>query len=229
MNNLQPAVNSLESIPFDGDTIFLFDHNGEPYVPVRPICENIGVDWKRQREKIQAEKERFNWGLMPSVAQDGKEREMVCLPLRKIAAWLFTISPSKVAPNIKNKLIRYQNDCDEVLWNYWTKGVGLTNRKLVNKILVDKDEFIELQDISLRWHRRQLNPAGGPIRPEEAKRLKADILNGMTTTEVARKHGRSTAAVKKHTVEERRLLREKSGVQLKLFSAKQERIETLFS
>ncbi|MCH8622901.1 phage antirepressor N-terminal domain-containing protein [Undibacterium sp. TS12] len=39
----------------------------------------------------------------------------------KIASWLMTISPNKVTPDLKDKIILYQNECDDVLWNHWTK------------------------------------------------------------------------------------------------------------
>lgn len=47
---------------------------------------------------------------------------MVCLPLRKLPAWLYSISANKVAPELRDKVIQYQENCDDVLWDYWTKG-----------------------------------------------------------------------------------------------------------
>lgn len=59
-----------------------------------------------------------------SVAEDGKLRGMMCLPLKKLPAWLYSISPNKVAPELREKIIRYQEECDDALWNYWTQGVA---------------------------------------------------------------------------------------------------------
>lgn len=64
------------------------------------------------------------------VAEDGKRRNMVCLPLRKLAGWLQTISPNKVRPEIRDKVIQYQNECDDVLYEYWTKGVVVNPRRM---------------------------------------------------------------------------------------------------
>jgi len=58
---------------------------------------------------------------MVTVAEDGKTREMLFLPLRKIAAWLYSININKVAPELRDKITRYQNECGDVLWNYWTQ------------------------------------------------------------------------------------------------------------
>ncbi|MES2041907.1 MAG: phage antirepressor N-terminal domain-containing protein [Pseudomonadota bacterium] len=58
------------------------------------------------------------------VAEDGKNRDMICLPLRKLPAWLCSINPSKVKPELREKVTRYQDECDDALWNYWTQGTA---------------------------------------------------------------------------------------------------------
>ncbi len=40
---------------FNGDTIFVIDYNGEPYVPMRPIIENMALSWPAQLQKLNAE------------------------------------------------------------------------------------------------------------------------------------------------------------------------------
>ena len=42
--------------------------------------------------------------------------------LKKFPAWLYSVNPSKVAPELREKIVRYQETCDEVLWQYWTQG-----------------------------------------------------------------------------------------------------------
>lgn len=110
----------LMPVPFHGETVVLVYQNDEPYVAMRPIVENIGLGWSAQRIKIV---ERFDSTVseIDTVAEDGKIRSMTCLPLRKLAAWLYTINPNKVAPELRDKIIQYQEDCDEVLWQYWTR------------------------------------------------------------------------------------------------------------
>ncbi|MBN6773709.1 phage antirepressor N-terminal domain-containing protein [Pseudomonas granadensis] len=111
----------LMSVPFHGDTIVLVGKEHEPYVAMRPIVENMGLGWSAQRIKIA---ERFDSTVseIDTVAEDGRIRGMICLPLRKLPAWLYSISANKVAPELRDKVIQYQEDCDDVLWDYWTKG-----------------------------------------------------------------------------------------------------------
>lgn len=113
----------LMPIPFRGDTVVLIGKDNEPYVAMRPIVENIGLRWSAQRIKIV---ERFDSTVseIDTVAEDGRKRSMTCLPLRKLAAWLYSISPNKVAPELRDKVIQYQEECDDVLWRYWTKDTA---------------------------------------------------------------------------------------------------------
>lgn len=65
---------------------------------------------------------------------------MICLPLRKLAGWLQTISPNKVNPEIKDKVIQYQNECDDVLYEYWATG------EVKNKSKTTVDQRTPLRD-----------------------------------------------------------------------------------
>ncbi|AOM39558.1 phage antirepressor N-terminal domain-containing protein [Xenorhabdus hominickii] len=116
------------TVPFYDDELYVVEYNNEPYVPMRPIVEGMGLAWQSQLEKI---KQRFKSTIteIVIVAADGKKREMTCLALRKLAGWLATISPNKVKPEIRGKVIRYQDKCDDVLYEYWTKGVVVNPRK----------------------------------------------------------------------------------------------------
>lgn len=108
-------------VQFNGDTLALVNHDGQPFVPMKPVVENIGLDWKSQHAKLVT---KFSSTMVEitTVAEDGKNRSMFCLPLRKIPAWLYSINPEKVSPDLREKVIQYQEECDEVLWQYWTQG-----------------------------------------------------------------------------------------------------------
>lgn len=58
------------------------------------------------------------------VAEDGKLREMLMLPLKMINDWLFLIDSNRVNPEVKQKVIEYQEECFDVLAN----GLDISNR-----------------------------------------------------------------------------------------------------
>ncbi|MBV5311217.1 phage antirepressor N-terminal domain-containing protein, partial [Chromatium okenii] len=121
--------NTLIPVPFRNTTLFLVDIDGTPYTPMKPIVEGMGLDWASQFTKIKSN-QRFASTIVEitMVAEDGKQREMVCFPLRKLPGWLMTIHPNKVKPDIRETVIVYQNECDDALWDYWTQGQAINPR-----------------------------------------------------------------------------------------------------
>lgn len=117
------------NVPFYGKSLFVVEHDGEPYTPMKPIVEGMGMDWASQFTKMR---QRFKSTIVEitMVAGDGKARKMTCLALRKLNGWLNTISPNKVRPEIRERVIQYQEECDDVLYEYWTKG-RVTNPRTV--------------------------------------------------------------------------------------------------
>ncbi|EAN4946473.1 hypothetical protein BVD23_12170 [Salmonella enterica] len=133
------------NVPFHGASLYVVNHNGEPYTPMKPIVEGMGMDWKSQFIKI---KQRFSKGMVEiTIPTAGGMQKMICLALRKLAAWLNTISPNKVRQEIRERVIRYQEECDDVLYEYWTKGQVVNPRKSVKtqsgKITADQQFAIK--------------------------------------------------------------------------------------
>ncbi|MEX1761286.1 phage antirepressor N-terminal domain-containing protein, partial [Escherichia coli] len=59
MNSLATQVTTI-NVPFHGDNLYLVSFNGEPYVPMKPVVEGMGLTWQPQHEKL---KTRFNKGI----------------------------------------------------------------------------------------------------------------------------------------------------------------------
>ena len=114
-------TNQLGIVPFHGDTIYCVEFEGEPYAPVKPIVDNLGLDWSTQCAKLR-NTPHFSCGDIPTTGKDGKTYNMLCIPLRKLTGFLYSINANKIKPSLKDKLLQYQNECDEVLWKYWMEG-----------------------------------------------------------------------------------------------------------
>ncbi|EGF0822832.1 phage antirepressor Ant [Salmonella enterica] len=122
------AVNT-SYVPFNGQQIITAVAAGVTYVAMRQIVENIGIDWTGQSVKLRKMKDKFNCRDISMVAADGKLRKLLCIPLKKLNGWLFSINPEKVRADIRDKLIKYQEECFTVLHDYWTKGKAENPRK----------------------------------------------------------------------------------------------------
>ncbi|EDJ8984941.1 phage antirepressor Ant [Salmonella enterica] len=140
------AVNT-SYVPFNGHQIITAMAAGVAYVAMKPIVENLGMSWSTQQTKLMKQLQKFNCVHMNMVAADGKLRKLLCLPLKKLNGWLFSINPEKVRADIRDKLIKYQEECFTVLHDYWTKGHVVNPRKakkaLPGKITTEQQEAIK--------------------------------------------------------------------------------------
>lgn len=144
MKSIATAVSTI-NVPFHGAELYVVNHNGEPYTPMKPIVEGMGMDWASQFTKL---KQRFAKGIVEiAIPSVGGVQTMICLALRKLNGWLQTISPNKVRPEIRDNVIHYQEECDDVLYEYWTKGHVVNPRKakkaLPGKITKEQQEAIK--------------------------------------------------------------------------------------
>jgi len=150
------------TVPFHNAELYIVEFNSQPYTPMKPIVDGMGLDWASQFVKL---KQRFSSTIVEItiVANDGKERLMTCLPVKKLFGWLMTISPNKVKPELRDTVVKYQEECDDVLWDYWTKGKAVNPRttkrervplKDAVNLLVAKSKFLNYPDAYGLVHQR---------------------------------------------------------------------------
>lgn len=120
MSSIATQITTI-NVPFHGQSVATIFHDGQPFVAMRPIVENIGIDWSGQMAKLKNQRDKFGCRDISTPSKGGVQR-MLCLPLRKLNGWLFSINPEKVRADIRDKLIQYQEECFSVLHEYWTKG-----------------------------------------------------------------------------------------------------------
>jgi hypothetical protein len=120
----------LIPVVFLNQTLVLVDHNGQPYVVMRALVTAMGLDWASQFVKLT---QKFGATVVEitTVAEDGRSRAMTCLPLRKLPGWLYSLNPGKLGAALRPKVLRYQDECDEVLWKHWT-GTYVPQHSIAN-------------------------------------------------------------------------------------------------
>lgn len=111
----------------NGVDIVTVERDGEIFVPIKPICEAIGIDVDAQRNKLNSD-QFFNstTAIIAAVAADEKEREMYCIRLRDVYGWLATINPGKVAPEAREAVAVYRRKCYDVLYEHFTGSMRRT-------------------------------------------------------------------------------------------------------
>lgn len=108
--------------------------DGAVFVPIRPICDNLGITLAGQRERINRDPVLSAETSSVSVTLTQQAREMICLPLKFIPGWLFGINANRVKPEIRERLIRYQRECYDVLAEAFQEG-RLTAEPAIDDLL----------------------------------------------------------------------------------------------
>jgi len=96
--------------------------NGEKRVAVKPICQALGIAFEPQFTRLKTDP------ILSSVittnvttGADGKQYEMVTLPLKFVFGWLFRIDSRNVKEEAREAVMRYQLLCYDALYNYFTR------------------------------------------------------------------------------------------------------------
>lgn len=109
--------------------IVIFE-NGEKLVPVKPICEALGIDYPSQFSKLKTDPILMSTVVLsPMVGADGKDREMFCLPLKYVFGWLFRIDSRNVKEESRDSVLQYQRMCYDVLYDYFSSYAEFVEQK----------------------------------------------------------------------------------------------------
>ncbi len=91
--------------------------NEQRYVAIKPVCEILGIDPDGQRQAIQAHPLYNSVAeLNPATGSDGKQYQMLCLPLKRFFLWLGGIHPNKVKEEARENVLKYQTLICDVLY-----------------------------------------------------------------------------------------------------------------
>lgn len=124
------VVEQKEVLLYDDEVTAVRVTDGSVYVPVRPICEKLGLNWPPQFQRIQRDPvlSEVSKGVIVTITpssidgRGGGPQEMVCLPLEFINGWLFGIQTSRVRPELRDRIINYQRNCYQVLFEAFQTG-----------------------------------------------------------------------------------------------------------
>lgn len=97
--------------------------DGNIYVPIRPICRLLGLNWDGQRRRILRDSvlDGEARGVVVTTTQ-GSSQEMTCLPLDYISGFLFGINANRVKPELRERVILYQRECYKTLAEAFQEG-----------------------------------------------------------------------------------------------------------
>ncbi|HNW73957.1 MAG TPA: phage antirepressor N-terminal domain-containing protein [Bacteroidales bacterium] len=104
--------------------------NGQKLIPIKPICEALGISHQKQYEKLKSDEILSSTvTLRVTVGADEKEREMLCIPFMYVFGWLFTINPKNVKPEASEAVAKYRMECYQALFKHFTDQSDFLQQK----------------------------------------------------------------------------------------------------
>jgi hypothetical protein len=108
-------------VEFYGDRItgalVRVDDEAQVYVPLRPICTYLGLDWSSQRQRLNRDEVLAEGVVIITIPSEGGPQQMICLPLDLLPGWLFGVATARVKAELKAKITRYRRECFRHLWD----------------------------------------------------------------------------------------------------------------
>lgn len=103
------------------------DGRRQVYIPVRPICDRLGLDWSAQLQRLRRDmilsKEMSGVVVTPTpLSKFANPQDMICIPLEFLQGWLFGVNASRVKEEIRPTLLQYQRECYRVLYEATQEG-----------------------------------------------------------------------------------------------------------
>lgn len=114
-----PAPLSLVRVPFRGGHLQAAQLDGEVWVPIRPVCDALGLAWQPQLKKLRAKPWANTCDTFMVSEGDDQRRRFSCVDLRSLPLWLATIEPSRVKAEAREALVAYQREAAEVLFRHF--------------------------------------------------------------------------------------------------------------
>ncbi|CAI1110476.1 phage antirepressor N-terminal domain-containing protein [Serratia quinivorans] len=160
--------NQLVEVSFRNQSVQAITQDSVVFVAMRPLVENIGIDWAGQQKKLSNQKNKFSCRHISTTGSDGKQYQMLCIPLRKLNGWLFSVNPEKVRPEIKDNLIAYQEECFEVLHDHFTHGEAAPPRRqeevpayhtVIADAIENTQNIIDYLKTASRYMEEKIDPA----------------------------------------------------------------------
>lgn len=123
------------------DIISLTDYD-EPLIPIKPICDALGIAFAPQFSKIKEDPDLSSVvTLSVMTGSDGKSYKMQCLPLEFVYGWLFTINPKNVKEESREGLRKYRMECYRALYSHFNDA---------RKFLKHKQEIIAKENAEMK-------------------------------------------------------------------------------
>ncbi|MBK8989830.1 MAG: ORF6C domain-containing protein [Chloroflexi bacterium] len=172
---------------YEDEVLAVRTTDGSVYIPVRPICDLLGVDWSAQRRRINRDpvlsEEMKSVAVTTTDSYRTINREVLSLPLDYISGFLFGIDASRVKPELRERLIRYQRECYKVLAEAFQEGRLTTDPSFDDLLQQASSDVVEAYQIAQAIMKLARNQIMLDARLDDHGRTLADYGRRLETIE----------------------------------------------
>lgn len=113
-------MGQITTVNFRNDTLFAVKRDDGIYVAIKPICDRLGLVWRKQQERISRDPILSKGITMVVMPSPGGPQETTCLRLNLVNGWLFTIDEDRVKDEETRQLVLlYKEECYAVLHDHF--------------------------------------------------------------------------------------------------------------
>jgi hypothetical protein len=111
-------------VNFHGDRLLGVKTAAEITIPIKPICDALGIELSGQRQRILRHPVlQKSAGVITLNSGAAGSQQAVVLQLNRLNFWLATISPERIkGPGARERVILYQEECADALFDYFING-----------------------------------------------------------------------------------------------------------
>lgn len=149
VNGARAMSQTLVTVDFHGQSLVAVLIDGKPFVAMRPICKNIGLQWESQYNRIKRNPVMNEGIFIMNMPSEGGDQETICLPLDMLNGWLFGVDVNRVREEIRPKLMQYQKECFGVLFRHFMPQ-PVASAPTSSFTVQPSDKLSEAQQIALR-------------------------------------------------------------------------------
>ena len=154
---IEPTDVKIETVKFYDQEIDVIFHENLPYIIVRQISDNIGINYNTSRDQIQKRNDINHTVKYIKLPTNGGMQRYLCLPLAMLNVWIQKLVPSRTA--VGDTLIRYQRECFNFLFNHFAKNgykqttPVMTNSSMnTNELGYEKLTAAQMRELAQKIH-----------------------------------------------------------------------------
>lgn len=111
----------MTNAPFDDREVLSFRDGETVWISLPSTCRAIGIDVGNQSKKVKSDLYRTRQEVLPG----RNSQTTTFLDGKSFVRWLMSIQPERVGDDIRDRLIRWQDESYEAIRSYWFDGMAL--------------------------------------------------------------------------------------------------------